>query len=62
MEILCHKQLRFESHFSKEVIAASEGGQIHCSNLSCGSGFGGQVNLPYSQALTTMAVIINGAY
>ncbi len=28
METLCHKQLRFESLFSKEVIADFEGGQI----------------------------------
>ena len=28
METLCHKQLRFESLFSKEVIADLEGGQI----------------------------------
>ena len=28
METLCHKQLRFESLFSKEVIADFEGGRI----------------------------------
>jgi hypothetical protein len=28
METVCHKQLRFESLFSKEVIADLEGGQI----------------------------------